>query len=757
MRSIFRRIRPHILLSQFFGILCFTDFYIAGVEMAPLSATGSPLPMTMTGSAYGLVNGYVMVALLGLGGQFRREAMRWPQGIRRAELQFVLLGASLGVSVTFVPNLLLPALAPDLVSQRFGPLGLIPMNLTIAYGIATRRMMNVSMLLQRFVAYALLALYFCALYFVVVTVTALILQPKFGETVFVPHLLAALVLVFSMSPVQGVLQRFSRKLFINVPVTDVRKAARMGSEVFASISTTEAMIGRFRDVVNQSGIDAEFVHIFLENGQGFRLYDDAPSPAGSAAQLSGSSTLVHVLHKTKSPLAADVLKRVRPTEESAAAAADLARLDARVAAGIFAQNELRGVVTMGQRRSGLIYTAVEQDALQILCNQLGVALENARLYTEVHNNQIYNDTLVNNLLSGLVAVDAGGRISVFNFEAQRITGLDQAEVWGRTVDALPTVLADALKQTLASGEGARNVEALLRDTQARDEDEQVEDEEVETPISLSTSLFRDAQDATMGAFLVFTDLTTLKKLEQQVRRSDRLASIGTLSAGMAHEIKNPLVTIKTFTELLPERYQDEDFRDTFASLVSQEVERIDRIVNEVLHFARPAKPDLRPTSLRELLAGSLRLLQEQMKQKGLRLVTDYADDADMIRADAGLLSQALLNFFLNAFDSMGENGTLTVTTALDRPGWHLTREQGEVPGPYVHLTIQDTGEGIPHDMLDRVFDPFFTTKSHGTGLGLSVAHGIILDHLGLIECTSHPDQGTAFHIYFPLVRQEAAT
>jgi two-component system nitrogen regulation sensor histidine kinase GlnL len=450
-------------------------------------------------------------------------------------------------------------------------------------------------------------------------------------------------------------------------------------------------------------------------------------------------------------VAADVLKRVRPTPESSGAADDLEQLGARVAAGVFSKLELCGVVAMGHRRSGLIYTAVEQDALQILCNQLGVALENARLYTEVRNNQIYNDTLVDNLISGLVAVDGQGHITVFNREAQRITGLDPARVLGRAVAVLPPVLAQALNRTLASGESVRDQEAVLREPDAAGDDP----EEGETPIRLGTSLFRDARDITMGAFLVFTDLTTLKKLEQQVRRSDRLASIGTLSAGMAHEIKNPLVTIKTFTELLPERYQDQDFRETFSALVGQEVERIDRIVNEVLHFARPARPDLRPTSLRELLAGSLRLLQEQMKQKGIRLETRYADDADTIRADTGLLSQAFVNFFLNALDAMGEQGTLTVATARDRPGWNLARDGKAPHEAYVRLTIQDTGSGIPQEMVDRIFDPFFTTKSHGTGLGLSVAHGIIQDHLGLIECASHPGQGTSFHIYLPLVGQEA--
>ena len=132
-------------------------------------------------------------------------------------------------------------------------------------------------------------------------------------------------------------------------------------------------------------------------------------------------------------------------------------------------------------------------------------------------------------------------------------------------------------------------------------------------------------------------------------------------------------------------------------------------------------------------------------------------DPDLIRADSGLLNQAFVNLFLNALDSMGENGTLTVNTTMDEPGWHLTRDREQNGTPHVRLAIQDTGEGIPQEMLHRIFDPFFTTKSQGTGLGLSVAHGIIQDHLGLIECASQPGNGTTFNIYFPLAQSEVTT
>ena len=261
----------------------------------------------------------------------------------------------------------------------------------------------------------------------------------------------------------------------------------------------------------------------------------------------------------------------------------------------------------------------------------------------------------------------------------------------------------------------------------------------------------------MGVLLVFNDLTTLKKLELQVRRTDRLASLGTLAAGMAHEIKNPLVTIKTFTQLLPERYEDTDFRDTFSSLIGQEVKRIDSIVNQLLRFSRPAKPDLAPLHLHEVLDSSTNLISQQLRQKGIELIRSYEAANDMVQADADQLNQAFINFLLNAIEAMPGRGELFVGTELvPAEPYSLDSWQQDASEGRIRVTIRDTGEGIAPDLLGRIFDPFYTTKSHGTGLGLSVAHGILQEHSGAIDVESEIGRGTSFFISFPLLRKEAA-
>ena len=144
--------------------------------------------------------------------------------------------------------------------------------------------------------------------------------------------------------------------------------------------------------------------------------------------------------------------------------------------------------------------------------------------------------------------------------------------------------------------------------------------------------------------MVVTDITALKRLELQIRRSDRLASLGTLSAGMAHEIKNPLVSIKTFAQLLPERYHESDFRETFSSLIVHEIDRIDSLVNQLLRFARPAKPLLRPMHVHEILDKTLRLVQHRLYQKEIKVTRKWEAPIDTIRADADQLEQVFLEF-----------------------------------------------------------------------------------------------------------------
>ena len=233
----------------------------------------------------------------------------------------------------------------------------------------------------------------------------------------------------------------------------------------------------------------------------------------------------------------------------------------------------------------------------------------------------------------------------------------------------------------------------------------------------------------------------LKRSKSYIRRADRLASLGTLTAGLAHEIRNPLVAIKTLTQLLPERLDDEEFRSQFLKIASGEVDRISSLVNELLDFARPSNPKWGLEDINTILDGMLLLISTETKKKLIDVTKNYAPNLPPAEIDREQIKQVFLNILLNAIHATSENGMITVRTrSFLKPG-------GE---PYVQIEFTDTGCGIPGEHLEDIFNPFFTTKPSGSGLGLSISNQIIQDHKGYIEVESQVERGSSFFVNLPV-------
>ena len=236
----------------------------------------------------------------------------------------------------------------------------------------------------------------------------------------------------------------------------------------------------------------------------------------------------------------------------------------------------------------------------------------------------------------------------------------------------------------------------------------------------------------------------LKKSQSIMRRADRLASLGTLIASLAHEIRNPLVSIKTFTQLLPERIEDEEFRNYFLKVASGEIDRLTGLINELLGFARPSEPRLEGEDVNALIDKMEVLVATEARKKNVTLNKNYARDLPQIKADAEQLKQVLLNILLNAIQAIKGEGKI----------WIETR-QVQIPiedrvEPFTQIEVRDTGAGIPKENLERIFDPFFSTRIEGSGLGLAISHQIIHDHGGFISVESEVGKGTSFKVHLPL-------
>jgi two-component system, NtrC family, sensor kinase len=232
----------------------------------------------------------------------------------------------------------------------------------------------------------------------------------------------------------------------------------------------------------------------------------------------------------------------------------------------------------------------------------------------------------------------------------------------------------------------------------------------------------------------------LKRSQQLLARTDRLAAVGTLAAGLAHEIRNPLVSIHTFTQLLPERLDDPEFRATFLPLVSGEVARVSDLINDLMVFARPSPPVIQEVNLHTVLEPIVRLLNGQAEKKGIHLTFSPAASPSVVPADKGQMRQIFMNLLLNALHATPAGGTVSLTV-------HTPRSRGGKE--YCQVVLQDTGAGIPPEYREQIFDPFFTTKDSGAGLGLFIAHQIVAEHGGYIDVESVVGKGTSFYVYLP--------
>jgi signal transduction histidine kinase len=233
----------------------------------------------------------------------------------------------------------------------------------------------------------------------------------------------------------------------------------------------------------------------------------------------------------------------------------------------------------------------------------------------------------------------------------------------------------------------------------------------------------------------------LKRSKSYIRRADRLASLGTLTAGLAHEIRNPLVAIKTLTHLLPERLDDEEFRNKFLQIASGEVDRISSLVTELLDFARPSDPKLEMENINIILDGMILLVSTETNKKQINLIKNYVSNLPFAQIDREQIKQVFLNILLNAIEATPEKGKITVKT---QP---FMKPSGE---PYVQIEFTDTGCGIPSDQLEEIFNPFYTTKITGSGLGLSISNQIVRDHRGYIDVESQLGKGSSFFINLPV-------
>ena len=715
--------------------LCESPLFLVG---ARLSTEANAIPEPIYGHGFFFFVGYWIISVAALVWSCFRSLSR-AEGVCRLELQIL----SIGTVFTLVPGilfvLLIPLLTGSAQSARFTPVTVAIWHGVIAYGIATRHIMGVGEFLRRIITVALLVGFLTVLYILTFRLLQSVLLDTDGLRDTTSHVAAAIMVALTLAPANAFLRRGAARLFDDGH-DDLSRLLHKGGELARSITTVDALFHEFGRLLQES-LGLSHVRVFLRSGSKFVLHTRRGA-VEAAETIDEADPLLLALQAERYPLLRDVLRRAGGTTLQAQAERTLARLEAEAAVALKSNNGMVGFLLLGRRQRERIFGRREEDTLMLLGDQMGITIENATLYTRLQDARIYNEVLLDNLVTGVVAADTEGRVTVCNREAQRILSLSgRGAIIGRpAAEILPGPMWAELRDSLVSGWDVRDRDLVLRPQSPE-----------EQSVRFATAVFGGEGRVASGVLLVVQDTSAIRKLEEQIRRGDRLASIGTLAAGMAHEIKNPLVCLKTFVQLLPSQYDDPDFRNTFIPLLGNEVERIDAIVSQLLNFSRPVKPLLAPIALHAVLDDAVQLAAQQIKAKGLVFERHYHAGRDRLLGDKRLLGQVFLNLFLNGIDATERGGTLTVSTRLISPPHQPWRHALQEADAWIEVRVRDSGCGIAPEDRQRIFDPFFTTKANGTGLGLSVTHGIVLDHQGLIDVESTPGAGTCFCVLLPLL------
>ena len=359
--------------------------------------------------------------------------------------------------------------------------------------------------------------------------------------------------------------------------------------------------------------------------------------------------------------------------------------------------------------------------------------------------QMFHHNILQSMHSGVLTTDLQGKITSFNRAAEMITGYTLSEVYGVDFQKIfpelnPAQFTHPASETWKS---ARRLETTITTKT-----------ETTVYLGLSISLFLDNNAKVSGLICIFQDLTEFKEMEEQIARADRLAAIGELAAGVAHEIRNPLASISGSIQMLKSELELSEDNQTLMEIVLRESKRLDSILSDFLLYARPrhitfAKCDI----LHEIILSTIGLLKQDTNFPGEKIAiqVDAAPNFPKIVCDVQQIQQVFWNLCLNAFQAMPNGGVLSIKTMVEKIGhWELETQQPIYAGV---ISVSDTGHGIDEETLQHMFNPFYTTKKQGTGLGLSIAHSIVKNHHGTIKVKSHLNQGTTFEVVLPLKQE----
>ena len=719
---------------------------LARVFAVVRSASNGALFVSITVALDRLEFLYLAACLIGGLGFLIRAQSQVSTITARRQLRWIAWGTALGAG-TFALGYALPyalGVEPSLPMELSAiPLSLIP--LAYASAIVRYRLLDIEVIVKRALVYAAALAAMVAIYAVLLEAVQRVFLKGNAANQWVLAFLATLVAVLLTPPVKTFVQNVLDRAFYRDRY-DYRRAL-LG---FARDLNSDLDLHRLAE-----RLVSRVVETLLVDRMALMLEDEVTPHFGSMWASGFGDRHPPALPK-RSAIGSRLVDGHHVT------------LDDPIAVGRFAVEEIEfwrdaglyyfvpciakegtmAVLALGRKDTGEPLSSEDMALVAAVAGQIATALENARLYRQLHLKAVeidrmraFNENILESLDDGLLVVDLDDRVVRWNSALEQLYGVSRVEASGCALDEVfDAPFVEAVRAARRDTPEGATLSRIPLPARAEKAGETLIVNAAVVPLRSADG----ASVATVGTIVIVEDVTVRVQLEEQLRISEKMASIGLLAAGVAHEVNTPLTGISSFTQMLLEGADPQDPRTRLLEKIERQTFRAAKIVNGLLTLSRPASSERSSVDLNIIIVDVLALLEHQFEAHRIRIRRELNETPVIVLGQEQKLQQVFLNLFLNARDAMPKGGWLSVSTRA---------ETGRVIAE-----VSDTGSGIPNEYLARIYDPFFTTKAigQGTGLGLSISYGIVREHDGGIDCESAIGQGTRFILSFPAAQAERA-
>ncbi len=716
-----RLLRLALSVSGVFAFLSVaTPLLVHDVSLGASGPTRKPGPL------YPIFALYMLVGCLLPLGLFLAK-WRQARGQARAQLQYLGTGLLiLGVGALSV-NLVFPLVTGRSPYSWLGPYFILPLVALVGHAIIRHRLLDLRIFVSRGLAYAVAMGVASAL----LVASARLVSPAWEIETLSIHPSLVIVTIVALAMFLHLAQRFVSRLIdpylyrgIEQPVA-LRGATRRLSRL---MQPTE-LSSELRQILAEVLVPESFTMLVKS------FESDSFEPLSAEIPPQVDPQALSALHASEPNTSVIVVNPSTETGGSKSTHAALQAAGIEILVTLGRRGQLLGILLLGPRRSGDAYFENDLIFIESLADLASIALENALLYRQRIQMLEYSDRLLESLDSAVVAIDVGGKITSFNPAATKLLNLSD-EYHGALMHVLPSEIGWALVLAVSGGWHPREVEVTI-DNVVRGT----------LHVILSTAVLHDDEKRVSGALVVVTDLSAVKALERNQRRVEHLAIMASFYAGIAHEIRNPLAAISNLVALLPDRFDDPEYRDTAVRLLPMEVSRIVRLADRLRLMAPSEGGKLSVVSIPPLLHDIVAIHSPAAHEQRVKIQLHCPDKLPNIQGDPGQLVQLFVNLLRNAVEAMPEGGTVMI---------EADRAKGRIGADSIIVRVLDDGVGIDPVVRPKIFDPFFTTKPAGTGLGLSICREIADFHRARLALLPRSllDGGTIAEVEFPSMPSE---